>query len=101
MVMFPNNGLEAVEQSFMKDEIEFREKIARIPKLRMIWDASEVRRMEAANLQSMYDQDWEAQLLDELESRFRYEVFKKLKLTADFSLNLVFWVIRKIAGIYK
>ena len=98
-MLWPNLGATAVEISKMQDEIAWYQSYGN--KLKNIWSAGALRRDMAVRRQRMYDHDWKDQLDEELKRRFRPETVEKLSQVADYSLNVLAWVVRKIAGIYK
>lgn len=99
IMMNPNQGAHAVALSYMRSEIEWSQ--AYENHLKAVWRAGEPRRSEAFDLQCMYDHNWKQQLEDDLAKRFRPETLQKLKQVADYSLNILAWVIRRMSGIYK
>lgn len=99
MQLFPNHGAQAVAQSYMVDAINFSKE--HVSRLKNCWSSDEKRRNQANDLQRMYDHDWESQLEEELEKRFRPETAQKLKQLKEFSLNILHWFVRRVSGVYK
>lgn len=102
-MLFNDQARYAVEQSYMRGEIErgMQEAADLGRMMEGMWQAGESRRGDCKAFRKMYDNDWEVELKRAIKKRFREENYNRLMLVLDTSINVLRWVVNRVGGIYK
>ena len=101
--LFSDQARAAVSLSFMRAEIARATApvMALSKQMDSLWASGEQRRKDCEAFRLMYDNDWRDALRAAIKARFREENYKRLMLVLDNSINVLRWVINRVAGIYK